>query len=365
MNAFGQLGDGTTTDSLNATAVFRQASWDGLQVTAVAAGLGHTVALFSNGRLYSWGLNDHGQLGDGTTVTGPHPTSVVEPEAWVGLQVTAVTAGALHTIAILSNGILYAWGSNGNFQLGDGTSTDRLIPTAVARPPEWAGLQAVAISANFAHTVSLMSNGRVYAWGYNDYGQLGDGTRDSRFNATAVVQPAAWAGLKVKAVAACNYQTVALMTNGQLYSWGMNTVSWTLFCMSYMFRVLSYSLTCPNLSFQLLCAAPVHEVLFQQAVQLFRHCVDVVPDQLWCDVCQYHLEGLVGSCRVGAACALRLMLVQNGQLGDGTTTDRWTAVAVAQPAAWAGLQVTAIAAGWGHTIALLCKGASDHVRFDA
>ena len=91
------------------------------------------------------------------------------------LRANTAGAGSRHTVVVTPNGTVWAWGGNSNGQLGDGTTTDRLVPTAV---PSFTNVTAVA--AGSLHTLALKSDGSVWAWGYNGNGQLGDGTTSSR-----------------------------------------------------------------------------------------------------------------------------------------------------------------------------------------
>ncbi len=167
-NTSGQLGDGTTSDRSNPVPV------SGLSnVTAIAASVGgyHTVALKTNGMVWAWGWNDYGQLGDGTTGTRLRPVQVS------GISnVIAIAAGSSHTVALKTDGMVWAWGGNGKSQLGDGTKgTNRFAPVQVV------GLSnVIAIAASSSHTVALKRDGSVWAWGDNASGQLGDGTTTLR-----------------------------------------------------------------------------------------------------------------------------------------------------------------------------------------
>jgi alpha-tubulin suppressor-like RCC1 family protein len=201
-NARGQLGDGTTTNRLSPVAV------PGLTgVVAVSAGSAGTVALKANGTVMAWGWNDFGQLGDGTTTASASPVQVL------GLTgVVAVSTSGRSTVALKSDGTVAAWGANFGGELGDGTTTNRSSPVMV---PWLTGV--VAVSAGLSYTVALKSDGTMMAWGYNDSGQLGDGTTTNRLS------PAAVPGLNgVVAVAAGYKHTVVLKADGTVMAWGWN-----------------------------------------------------------------------------------------------------------------------------------------------
>jgi hypothetical protein len=175
---------------------------------AISAGADHTVALKSDGTVWAWGSNSEGQLGDGTTTNQLIPTQLSSLS-----EVTAVSAGLAHTVALKINGTVWAWGRNESGQLGDGTKIGRLTPVQVS------GLSGViAISADSNHTVALKSDGTVWAWGDNSNGQLGDGTTISRLTPVQV------SGLNgVIAISAGGWNhTVALKIDGTVWAWGDN-----------------------------------------------------------------------------------------------------------------------------------------------
>ena len=208
-NRYGELGDGTTTDHHTPVAV------SGLRsgVTAIAVGYLHACALMNTGGVKCWGYNRYGQLGDGTTIDRRMPVDV----SGLAGGVTAITAGGAHSCALTNAGGVKCWGSNHFGELGDGTTTRRLTPTAVSGLAS--GAAAIAAGGE-AHGCALMTAGGVKCWGYNGYGQLGDGTRADRRSAVDV------SGLegRVKAVAAGGYgHTCALTSVGEVKCWGRNS----------------------------------------------------------------------------------------------------------------------------------------------
>jgi len=136
--------------------------------TAIAAGQGHSLALGSDGNVYAWGDNTYGQLG--TTTSSSMPALVNPP---TGLKATAIAAGQDHSLAIGPDGKVYAWGYNGNGELGNGKTTTSSTPEAITLA---SGVTSRAIAAGGHHSLAIGSDGKEYAWGDNEYGQLGNGT---------------------------------------------------------------------------------------------------------------------------------------------------------------------------------------------
>jgi alpha-tubulin suppressor-like RCC1 family protein len=202
-DTFGQLGDGNTGD--NRYAPVQAEGLDG--VTAVAAGSSHSLALRSDGTVWAWGSNSSGQLGDGTETDSAVPEQVP-----VLSNVIAIAAGGLHSLAVRSDGSVWAWGDNGSGQLGDGTTNERDSPTQV---PGLYGI--VAIAGGEHHTLAVQSDGTVWAWGLNATGQLGNGSTDDSSSPTQVP------GLSgAVSVAAGENHSLALRSDGTVWAWGDN-----------------------------------------------------------------------------------------------------------------------------------------------
>lgn len=168
-NGEGQIGDGTTDDATLPTAI----SAPPQSVASAVAGDTHTCGIASGGSVHCWGQNDVGQLGLGFTGF----------RSEIPLQVNGLTSGVssistsfAHNCVVRSGGNVVCWGLNGNGQLGDGTTTTRSEPVAVAGLPS----AALHIAAGTAHTCAATQNDGVYCWGSNASGQLGIGGRDLR-----------------------------------------------------------------------------------------------------------------------------------------------------------------------------------------
>jgi alpha-tubulin suppressor-like RCC1 family protein len=202
-NAAGKLGDGTTTDRLAAVRIYGLS-----EVTQIAAGSTHSLALRSDGTVWAWGENSYGQLGDGSTTHRLVPTQVP------GItNAVAVAGGWFHSIALLSNGTVLSWGYNFHGQLGDGTTIDHLTPA-----PVYGITNAVKISAGSAGNTAILSTGRIARWGDNSWGQLGIGN-------TLTYRYPVYPASPVNVIQTADSQTnavFALTGDGKLWAWGYN-----------------------------------------------------------------------------------------------------------------------------------------------
>jgi alpha-tubulin suppressor-like RCC1 family protein len=173
----------------------------------MGAGFLHTLWVKSDGTLWAWGDNDYGQLGDGTTTDRLLPVQVGSDDDWV-----AISAGYWHSLGLKSDGSLWGWGGNMYGQLGDGTTGNRLIPVRIGTANDW-----VFISAGYGHTLALKANGTLWAWGWNSFGVLGDGTGSDRLLPVQIGSDKTWAF-----VSAGGFHSMAITANGELWTWGRN-----------------------------------------------------------------------------------------------------------------------------------------------
>jgi alpha-tubulin suppressor-like RCC1 family protein len=224
-NSSGQLGNGMGNDSNIPVQVVGEGGSGNLEgITAIAAGWAHTVALReTDGRVWAWGNNNRGQLGDGSTTQRQTPVQVVNLE-----NITAIAAGYQHTVALREDGTVWAWGWNSSGQLGNPSAgSQSIIPVQVVGEGGSGNLEGItAIAAGYQHTVALREDGTVWAWGWNSSGQLGN--PDAVGQSTTPVQVRGGATgetylTNIIAIAAGYQHTVALRNDGTVWAWGWNS----------------------------------------------------------------------------------------------------------------------------------------------
>lgn len=298
-NAYGQVGDGSTTD--------RSAPADVTSLSggaaAISVGGSHACALSQAGAVQCWGNNVAGEVGDGTTTNRSAPVAVIG----LGSGVASLSLGNYHSCALLVSGGVQCWGANDRGQLGDGSTVNSLSPIAVS------GLSSgvSSIGTGFYHACALIAGGAMRCWGYNQYGALGDGSSTTR---TTPVDVAGLSG--AAAVSPGALSTCVLMALGDVKCWGYN-----------FFGQTGNGSTSQS-------AVPANVAWHTAGVASIG-------------VGAYH------SCAVTSGGAARCWGAnESGQLGDNTTTQRTSAVAVA------GLDsgVVAISTGAVHSCALTVGG---------
>lgn len=253
-NADGQIGDKTNIDRASPVKVGLETNWISLSV-----GSFHTLGLKSNGTLWAWGFNGEGVLGDSSDISKNRPIQVGSDNNWI-----FGCAGPAANYAIKSDGTLWTWGSNNTGQLGVGDSITRWVPTKVGKDSNWVrmvggwnfaiGLQSngnlyatginayyqysdsifikrnaftpispsqdiwLTVDAGKYHSIGLKSNGKLYAWGYNNYGELGIGSTTNVNSPKVIGKETNWKG-----VAAGDYHNLAIKSDGTIWAWGNNS----------------------------------------------------------------------------------------------------------------------------------------------
>ena len=207
-NQYGQLGNGSSPSPVFPSSLFPLNIGTSTNWHSIAAGENHSLAIARNGTLWTWGLNDHGQLGDGSATNHEAPFQIGNATNWF-----AAAGGSGHTIAITKSGILWTWGANASGQLGDGTTNDQSSPIQISGFSDW-----TAVAAGRAHSVGLRQNGSLWSWGDNSNGQLGTGSSSPSTLPIQVGTNSNWSF-----ISAGERHTVAIRQDGTLWAWGLNS----------------------------------------------------------------------------------------------------------------------------------------------
>jgi alpha-tubulin suppressor-like RCC1 family protein len=205
MNSSGQLGDGTVTSrSSPGTTAGGGTNW-----SSVSIGQQHSAAIKTDGVLWTWGNNACGRLGDSTITARSSPGTIASGTNW-----SSVSSGLYHTAAIKTDGTLWTWGSNAYGRLGDGTTTYRSSPGTTAG----GGTNWSSVSGGQSHTAAVKTDGTLWTWGNNACGRLGDSTITCRSSPGTT----AGGGTNWSSVSGGSSHTVGVKTDGTLWTWGWN-----------------------------------------------------------------------------------------------------------------------------------------------
>jgi alpha-tubulin suppressor-like RCC1 family protein len=201
----GQVGDG---DATAATAPRRIGTFE--DWATAGAGYAHSCGVRTNGKLYCWGSDEFGQVGDGDAVgNSTVPRRIGTFEDWA-----TADGGYGHSCGVRKNGKLYCWGSDNFGQVGDGDNpTEAAAPRRIGTFEDWAN-----VSALNSHTCGTRRNGKLYCWGYDTFGQIGDG--GDNVNALAPLRIGTFEDWTT--VSAGNTHTCGVRRNGKLYCWGVD-----------------------------------------------------------------------------------------------------------------------------------------------
>lgn len=207
----GQLGNGSSVPNSYSNVPIQVGSdnhWAKLSVSSRSSTYCHVLAIKSDGTLWAWGNDGNGEVGVGTQ----NDVYSTPQKIGTGTNWAQISTGHNHSAAIKSDGTLWIWGGNGNGELGmPAVSISQLTPVQL-ESDTWK-----AISAGSGYTVGIHSDGSLWAWGINDHGQLGDGTTTNRSQPVRIGTANDWVG-----ISAGSDHTLAIKTNGTLWAWGDN-----------------------------------------------------------------------------------------------------------------------------------------------
>jgi len=228
-NQHGLLGNGTTHTVSNVpVAVVTSGALAGRTITQISSSGDHALALDSEGNIFAWGRGWEGQFGNGTSGTSnisSVPVAVDMTGILAGRTIVEIVGGAQDSFAIDSEGNVFAWGSNSQGQLGDGTNINQTLPTAVDMTGVLSGRNVVqlTIARGMNTTTTVDSEGNVFAWGWNGSGQLGNGTIGGSSNIPTMVDSSGvLAGRKIVQITSGHSHTLALDSKGNVFAWGSN-----------------------------------------------------------------------------------------------------------------------------------------------
>jgi len=355
-NYAGQLGDGSGLNK-NTPVLVDTSTIGNVQFTSISLGYAHTCAIATNGKTYCWGYGIYGQLGDGNNEDKKTP-ALVNTTAIGNVQFISISLGWEHTCAIATNGKAYCWGYNSWGQLGDGTNIDRNTPVLVDTSV-MGNVQFNSISLGYRHSCIITNNGKTYCWGLNSSGQLGDGTNEEK-NTPALVDTRAIGNAQFSSLASGVYHSCAIATDGKTYCWGLNnnrqlgdnTIN------NRNKPVLVDVSSIGNSKFTHIFLAQLYSCSIDTNNEIF--CWGSMPNM---NVRQsYSLQnqkialGYFHSCTISNEGKTYCWgKNSNGQLGDGTIIDKNTPVLV-DTASIGNVQFTSIALGTNHTCAIATNG---------
>jgi len=372
--ALGQLGDGSNSATASPVAITGGAL-AGKTVTQIAAGREHTCAVISDGTVACWGFNVKGQIGTGDFTNSNLPIAVTSG-ALAGETVTQIAAGTYHTCAVISDGTVACWGYNANGQLGNADFADSNVPVE-STGGSLTNKTVTQIATGSYHTCVVASDGTVACWGWNVYGQLGNG--DNNISSIPVAASGgALTGKAVTQITAGGEHSCALIADGTIACWGSNV--------SGQFGN-NDSNNSSNVPIAATAGTLSENTISQISAGGYHSCAVTPSSTLNC--WGWHLYGQLG---IGASTETRNIPVAvtggaltgktvtqvatglvhtcalisdgtvacwgdnaTGSLGTGNNTNSNVPVAVTG-GALTGKTVTQIAAGYGHTCAVLSDG---------
>lgn len=225
-NGDGEMGDSTTTDKWAPVQVHGPANVGFLSnIKAISGGYAHVLALKNDSTVWAWGDNTNGELGDNTTVNELTPVQVIGPGG-VGVlnHIVAIAAGQQFSLALKNDGTVWAWGNNADGAIGDNTSIERHTPVQVLGPLGVGFLTGItALAAGGGHAVALKNDSTVWSWGFNINGELGNNTAFSDSVPAEVLGPGGVGHLTgIMKISTGDYFSAGIKGDNTVWIWGFN-----------------------------------------------------------------------------------------------------------------------------------------------
>jgi prepilin-type N-terminal cleavage/methylation domain-containing protein len=221
-NTNGQLGINSTIQSQVPVAASTSGVLSGKTISFITAGSDQTCAIASNNLAYCWGYNNKGQLGNNSTVDSLVPVAVNTAGVLNGKTIKSISTGGSATCAIASDNLAYCWGDNTWGQLGNNSTIDSSVPVAVNTAGVLNGKTIKSISTSNSETCAIASDNLAYCWGVNSYGQLGNNSTTNSSIPVAVYKTGVLNGKTITAISAEGSEACVIASDGQPYCWGYN-----------------------------------------------------------------------------------------------------------------------------------------------
>jgi len=223
-NPYGGLGNNTSTNSSVPVAVDTTGVLSGKNIKTIAAGYYATCAFTSDDQVSCWGYNGYGQLGNNSTAQSRVPVAIDTSGAISGKTIKSISFNWTHVCAAYDDNHVYCWGGDDFGQLGIGSTSISKVAAAVdssyTPPAILSGLTNTAVSSGYYNACSLTSGGQVYCWGYNTLGQVGNNTTDNSYVPSAVYTAGALSGKTIKSISTGWANNCAIASDDQVYCWG-------------------------------------------------------------------------------------------------------------------------------------------------
>jgi len=220
----GQLGNNNTSQQNTPVAVNTSGVLNNKIIQQISTGYSHTCAIDNDGKAYCWGLGTNGRLGNNSTAQQNTPVAVSVSGVLAGKTITNIASGSTYTCAVANDGRAYCWGYGADYQLGNANTSDQLVPVAVYATGSGIlnGKTLVQIAPNSSHTCAIDNDGKAYCWGLGINGQLGNNNTAAQGIPAAVYTSGVLAGKALTQIATALYFTCALDSDGKTYCWGYN-----------------------------------------------------------------------------------------------------------------------------------------------